>query len=73
MDQRERAEKWADSVLDSHRSAPKGSVSIEDDIFAEQIRRNLERQAMFAKIDAIVWIVGAVLACAFALAWLSMF
>ena len=63
--ERKRAEDWADAVLEANRSAPAGSASIEDEPFAEALRRNRERHAAFAKIEAIVWLIGAALLCGF--------
>ena len=73
MNQHERVEDWADAVLEAHRSAPAGSASIEDEPFAEQIQRNRERRAAFAKIEAVVWLIGGVLACGFGYAFFSTF
>ncbi len=69
----EHVEEWADAVLEANRSAPAGSASIEDEPFAEALRRNRERRATFAKAEAIVYLIGLVLACAFGYAFLSNF
>ncbi len=60
-------------MLEMHRTAPPGSASIEDEPFAEQLRRNRERHATLAKLDAIVWMIGVVLLCAFGYAFFSTF
>ncbi len=73
MDHRERAEDWADGVLDAHRSAPAGSASIEDDLFADALRRSQERHAAFSKAYAIVVIVGVLLAGVFLFSLLETF
>ena len=73
MDRIERVDEWADAMLEAHRSAPAGSASIEDEPFAEALQRNRERQAVFAKAEAIVWLIGAALACGFGYALFSTF
>jgi hypothetical protein len=72
MDQHREVEGWADALLEQHRTAPPGT-SIEDDIFAEAIARNRARHAAFAKAEAIVTIIGAILACVAGFVWLEMF
>jgi hypothetical protein len=73
VDQHERVADWADAVLKRHPTAPAGSASIEDEPFAEQLQRGRERHAAFAKAEALVWLIGAVLLCGFGYAWLSTF
>lgn len=73
MDQHQDVEKWADSVLERHRSAPAGSASIEDEPFAEQLARSRRRHAGFAKAEAIASLIGAVLICAITYSILSTF
>jgi anti-sigma factor RsiW len=58
----------------SHRAEGTGSsASIEDEPFTEALRRNRERRAAFAKVEAVVWLIGAALACAFGYHLLSTF
>ena len=76
MDQHERVEDWADTLLEAHRTAPAGSASIEDEPFAEQIQRHRARRAAWAKfqaVEAVVWLIGAALLCGFAYSFLSTF
>ena len=73
VDQREQVEAWADAVLEGNRSAPAGTASIEDDLFAEQIRRNRERHRTFAAAEAIFSMIGVVLLCLFVYSLYSTF
>ena len=66
-------EQWADSVLDAHRSAPAGSASIEDQPFAEALARASQRRETFAVAQAVVWLIGIVLAAGFLYSFLSNF
>ena len=73
MDRNELVDEWADALLEANRSAPARSASIEDDLFAEARRRNRERQATFAKAEAIMSMIGVAFACAFGYALLNTF
>ncbi len=70
---RKQAAAWADSVLEEHRTARAGSASLEDELFAEALRRSRERHAASSRAEAVFWIIGAVLACAFAYSLVSTF
>lgn len=73
MDQRERVEDWADAVLEANRTAPAGSASIEDDPFADALKRSQESHATFAVAQAVVWLVGLALLAGFVYSVLSTF
>jgi hypothetical protein len=73
VDEHRRVEQWADAMLERHRTAPPDGPSIEDDLFAEAIERNRRRHAGLAKVDAVVSVIGLVLACVGGFVWLEMF
>ena len=76
MDKPRDVERWADAVLERHRTAPPGS-STEDETVIEYMQRRAEHygrhQRRFANVEAVLMLVGTVLLCVFGIAFYSSF
>src|SRR5919202_4120891 len=76
MDSPRNVEEWADAMLERNRTAPPGT-SLEDEPVIEYMRERSRRYGAlsrrFAAIEAVLWLVGAVLLGLFVLAFYSSF
>jgi hypothetical protein len=74
---RKRVEEWADSLLDQHRTTPRGrrdeplmvrlaaklSGEPPDPAMLERLHRRRERHAVLQKLDTIVTLIGIIVLC----------